>query len=362
SGNAAQSNTMGGTGQTYSLTDGTPNAGSSNSISWTAFRNINDATGTVDFNASGSVTGNVTALTADYTTYAQNLTLDITNNTITNGGVGGTLVVTNVNGNAAQTNTVTGTGENYSLTDGTANAGSGGGYNWTAFRNINDATGTVDFNASGSVTGSVTAQTLDYSGYGSAVTVAISGANAGTATGIGTTFSGVSTISGNAAQSNTMGGTGQTYSLTDGTPNAGSSNSISWTAFRNINDATGTVDFNVSGSVTGNVTAQTLDYTTYGQALTFDISAGTITNDGVGGTLAGFTTVNANAAQSNTVAGTGENYSLTDGTANAGSGNGYTWSAFRNVNDATGTVDFNASGSVTGSVTAQTLDYSGYGS
>src|SRR6185295_18020988 len=219
---------------------------------WTNFQNISDATGTVDFNVSGSVTGNVTALTADYTAYTQDLTLDITNNTITNGGVGGTFVVTNVNGNATQNNTVTGTAETYSLTDGTPNAGTGNGYTWSAFRNISDATGTVDFN--------------------------------------------------------------------------------------------------VSGSVTGNVTAQTLDYTTYGQALTFDITAGTITNDGVGGTLAGFTTVNANAAQSNTVQGTGETYSLTNGTPNAGTGNGYTWSAFRNVNDATGTVDFNASGSVTGSV------------
>src|SRR6185295_7827807 len=341
-GNATQNRTVTCTAETYSLTDGTPNAGTGNGYTWSAFRNISDATGTVGFNVSGSVTGNVTAQTLDYTTYGQALTFDISAGTITNDGVGGTLAgFTTVNANAAQSNTVAGTGENYSLTDGTANAGSGNGYTWSAFRNVNDATGTVDFNASGSVTGSVTAQTLDYSGYGSAVTVAISGANAGTATGIGTTFSGVSTISGNAAQSNTMGGTGQTYSLTDGTPNAGSSNSISWTAFRNINDATGTVDFNVSGSVTGNVTAQTLDYTTYGQALTFDISNNTITNGGVGGTLV-VTNVNGNAAQTNTVTGTGENYSLTDGTANAGSGGGYNWTAFRNINDATGTVDFNA--------------------
>src|SRR5690606_2316780 len=97
---------------------------------------------TVDFAVSGSVTGDVTADVLDYDSYAQDLTLDITAGTITNGGVGGTVIANTVNANAAQTNTVTGTGATYTLANGTPDAGSGGGYSWTAFENITDATGT----------------------------------------------------------------------------------------------------------------------------------------------------------------------------------------------------------------------------
>ena len=39
----------------------------------------------------------------------------------------------------------------------------------------------------------------------------------------------------------------------------GSSNGVTWTAFKNISDTTGTVNFNTGGSVTGNVTAATLN-------------------------------------------------------------------------------------------------------
>src|SRR5581483_10093565 len=344
--NGANSNTMGGTGNVYLLDDGTPDKGSSQGVAWTAFKNINDATGTVNFQVSGSVSGNMTAQTLNYSTYGQDLTLDITAGTITNNGVGGTLSgFSTVNANPARNNTVGGSGEVYTLTNGTPNAGTGATYTWTAFKNINDATGTVDFQASGSVTGSVSAATLDYSTYGSPVSIDLT---ARTASAIGTTWSGVSTINANAAQSNTIGGSGEVYTLTDGTPNAGSNGAVSWTNFRNINDATGTVDFQVSGSVTGSVTGDTLNYSSYGSPVNVDLTAGTAS--GIGTTWSGVSTINANAAQSNTIGGSGEVYTLTDGTPNAGTNGPVSWTAFRNINDATGTVDFQVSGSVTGSI------------
>ena len=64
----------------------------------------------------------------------------------------------------------------------------------------------------------------------------------------GGTFAGVSTLTGNAGQSNTMGGTGQTYLLDATTADMGSSNGVTWTAFKNISDTTGTVNFNTGGA------------------------------------------------------------------------------------------------------------------
>src|SRR5690606_20180936 len=217
--------------------------------------------------------------------------------------------------NAAQTNTVTGTGATYTLANGTPDAGSGGGYSWTAFENITDATGTVDFAVSGSVTGDVTADVLDYSGYGSAVTFDLAN-GAGASTGIGGTWSGVTAVTGS-GNSDTLTAGAVTLTLANGTPDAGSDGTVSWTSFETINAATATVDFAVSGSVTGDVTADVLDYDSYTQDLTLDITAGTITNGGVGGTVIAIT-VNANAAQTNTVTGTGATYTLANGTPDAG--------------------------------------------
>src|SRR6266850_1454589 len=322
---------------------------------WAAFRNINDATGTVDFQASGSVTGSVAAQTLNYSTYGSSVTVDLTAGTAT--GIGTTWSgVSTINANAVQSNIIGGTGETYTLANGTLDAGSNGTVSWTAFRNINDAAGAVNFQASGSVSGNVTADTLNFTTYGSGVTLDVT---AQTVTGVGGTAN-ANTVNANAGQTNTVGGTAAPYLLTDAIPDAGSSSGYTWTNFQNISDATGTVNFQVSGSVTGNVTAQTLNYSTYGQALSFDITAGSITNDGVGGTLSGFSTVNANPAQNNTVGGSGETYLLTDATPNAGSSNGYTWANFQNINDAAGTVNFQASGSVSGSIIAQTLNYAGY--
>src|SRR5207247_410976 len=145
--------------------------GSSNGITWTAFKNISDATGTVNFQASGSVSGNVTADTLNYSTYTSDLTLDVTAGTIT--GVGGNVVANTIKANAGQNNTVGGTGATYPPRPASADKGTSSGYTWTAFQNVNDATGTVVFGNASSVSGNVTAATLNETGYGSNLAVTI---------------------------------------------------------------------------------------------------------------------------------------------------------------------------------------------
>src|SRR6267142_1617814 len=291
-GNANANNQITGNGATYSLTG--LDAGNSGGVTWAAFPNLNDAgAGVFQFTTNAAaVSGSVSAVggTLDYSAgFTNAVTFDVSNGSGNTTGIGTTWSgVTVVTGNANAASQIIGAGLTYLLANATPDAGTNGTVNWTNFRNVNDATGTVDFQASGSVTGSVTAQTLNYSTYGSSVTVDLT---AGTATGIGTTWSGVSTINANAVQSNTIGGTGETYTLANGTLDAGSNGTVSWTAFRNINDAAGAVNFQASGSVSGNVTADTLNFTTYGSGVTLDVTAGSITNDGVGGTLSGFTTV-----------------------------------------------------------------------
>ena len=91
----------------------------------------------------------------------------------------------------AKSNTMGGSGLTYTLDNTTADKGSSDGVTWTAFKNISDATGTVNLNASGHLTGTAAAQTLNYSGYGSNVVVGLTGADAGTATNIDGGFTGV---------------------------------------------------------------------------------------------------------------------------------------------------------------------------
>ncbi|EIL89600.1 hypothetical protein, partial [Rhodanobacter spathiphylli] len=68
--------------------------------------------------------------------------------------------------------------------------------------------------------------------------------------------------------------------------------------------ASGTVNFGTSGSVTGNITAQTLNYTNYGTAVTFDLGNGAGATSGMGGTWTGVTTVTG-SGNSDTITGSG---------------------------------------------------------
>ncbi|EIL91903.1 hypothetical protein, partial [Rhodanobacter spathiphylli] len=149
----------------------------------------------------------------------------------------------------------------------------------------------------------------------------------------------------------TITGSGQTYQLDNTVANQGSSGLVGWSSFENISDATGTVNFGTNGGVTGTIAVQTLDFGNYLQDLTLNVDTGAIS--GASGSFSGYTTVNANAAQSNTVTGTSQTYALDNTVANQGSSNGYNWGGFQNISDATGTVNFGTAGSLAGNVAAQ---------
>ena len=409
--NSAKSNTMGGTGLTYALDNTTADKGSADSVTWTAFKNISDATGSVNFGTGGSVTGSITANSLDYSSYGSDLTVTFTGNNAgtVNHGIGGNFSgVYTITANTAKNNTAIGSGQNYYLDNTTANEFDVANALCANFQNISDSTGYVYFGTAASLSGNVTAQTLDYvgAGYASNVTVALTGANAGTASGIGGTFSGVTTITANSAKSNTMGGSSQTYTVDATTSNKGSADGVTWTAFQTIADAgsgtlratgatwnltgsnqgtvthlstgfsgmanltdLGTGDFvmhsGANGSITGNLnagTGGTLDYSGYGTNVSVTLTGANAGNGtGIGGAFSGVSAINATGSN-NTMGGSGLTYALDNTTANKGSADSVTWTAFQNISDATGTVNFGTGGSVSGTIAAATLNYSTYGS
>ena len=321
--------------------------------------------------------------------------------------------VTTVSGSGAGA-TITGTGQTYTLDASTANKGSGNGLTWTSFGKIadggtgtinttggqsytltganagtvstllpggftgigtiNDAAGTIHFGANGSLSGDVVVATLDYGSYASAVGFDLS-ATGGATTGIGGTWSGVTSVIGS-GNTDTVKGSNQSYALT-GAGNGNNGAALTWTSFEriadsgsgtisttggqsytltgadtgtvatllpggftgigSINDAAGTIHFGTNGSLSGDVTAAMLDYGSYGSAVSFDLSAAAGTTTGIGGSWSGVTAV-IGSGHADTVAGSGQTYSLT-GSATGNNG-AVGWTSFENIAD-------NGSGTIT---------------
>ncbi|MBW4053914.1 MAG: filamentous hemagglutinin N-terminal domain-containing protein [Proteobacteria bacterium] len=389
----ALTNTIQG-GTTYTLTGA--NAGGNGTVNWTDFGKLN-ASSTVNFGSTGSVTGVVTAPVLDYSSWTTSaVTFDL--GTGASSGTGGTSGVTTVKGKAsnALTNTIQG-GTTYTLTG--ANAGGNGTVNWTDFGKLN-ASSTVNFGSTGSVTGAVTAPTFDYSSYGADVTVVLAGAKTGTATGIGGSFDGVSAIDANPIKNNTMSGTGQTYNLT--APDAGNSGGLFWTSFKKIADnGTGTIattdgqtynltganagsvdkllpggytnignltdtgagdfKFGPAGGVSGNINAAsgTLDYTGRNADVDINLAGTAKSTTGIGGAWSGIANIIGSSGAADTMGGINTTYNLTG--PNAGNSNGVSWTSFENLHDtAAGIFKFADAGRVSGGVIANggTLDYS----
>jgi hypothetical protein len=147
----------------------------------------------------------------------------------------------------------------------------------------------------------------------------------------------------------TITGSGLTYGLTSGTPNAGSSSGVTWSAFPNISDATGTINIPGTASLTGNVTAQTISYAGHTGAVIFSLSGAAGTSTGISGTRSGVTTVTG-SGNSDTITGSGATYNLT--APNAGNSSGVSWTSFENITN-TGAGTFNlttGTGTITGTV------------
>jgi filamentous hemagglutinin family protein len=433
-------------GQTYNLT-GT-GVGSVTTLlpaGFTGIANLIDSgAGTFTTGAAGSVSGSITAVggTLDYTDHTGSVSFDLANSSGETTGVGTTWSgITTVTG-SSNSDTVKGSGATYNLTS--ASAGNNGTTNWTSFELVTDTgsgtisttggqtynltgtgtgsvtallptgftgianlidsgAGTFTIGATGSVSGSITAAggTLDYTGHTGAVTFDL--ANGwGETTGVGTTWSGITTVTGS-SNSDTVKGSGATYNLTSA--NAGNNGTTNWTSFELVTDTgsgtisttggqtynltgtgvgsvttllpagftgianlidsgAGTFKTGAAGSVSGSITAVggTLDYTGHTGAVTFDLANGSGETTGVGTTWSGITTVTG-SSNSDTVKGGAVTFAMDAVTGDAGTSSGISWTSFENLlSSGSGTFTTGAAGSVSGSITAigGTLDYTGH--
>ncbi|NTV49375.1 MAG: filamentous hemagglutinin N-terminal domain-containing protein [Geobacteraceae bacterium] len=358
--------------QVYNLTGS--NMGNVTTLLPGGFEGIGNlsSTGAATFNMGsvGSVTGNLNGGTAgsiNYGSYTSPVTLDLAGNATT--GIGGSWSnIATVTGSNVNSDTVKGLTKTYTLDGSIADKGSSSGVTWSSFENITDTgAGIFNFGAAGSVAGNISAVggTLDYSGHTTAVNVNLAG-SPGSSTGIGGTWSGITSVTGSANSGDTVTGATQTYTLDNTLANKGSNGTVTWTAMENLTD-TGSGTFNmgsggrVTGSINGGVGGN-INYSSYTNPVTFNLG-GTAGTTGIGGSWSNIGTVTGNA-NSSTIVGSSKTYTLDNSIANRGSNGGVTWSGFKNITD-TGTGIFNmgSGGSVTGNLDGGlngTLNYSNY--
>ena len=440
-GGGTDTDTLTGTNQTYTLDNLIQNKGSNGNVNWTSMENLTDtAAGIFKFGTAGSVSGNIAASggTLDYTNRTLAVNMNLAAGTGTGVGIGGAWSgIGHVIG-SGNDDTLSGTSQTYNLTD--LNAGNNGVVSWTSFEKIADSgvgtiatsggqtynltgansgnvttllpdgytgignlrdsgAGNFRFSTDGAVSGGITATdgTLDYSGAAGPVALNLSSK---TGTGIGTTWSGITTVTGSGGLLDTIGGTNATYNLT--APNAGDSSGIFWTSFEKIADsgtgtlvtaggqtfnltgansgdvttllpggytnignlsdsAAGNFAFEPGGAVSGNINADngTLDYAGYNADVNVNLGGTVGATTGIGGTWSGITNITGSGGASDTLSGTNSTYNLSG--TDAGNSGGVYWTDFENLHDtAAGIFRFAAAGSVSGGISATggTLDYS----
>ena len=350
--------------------------------------NVTGATGAL----SGAINGGTGANTLNYTGFTPAVAVGLA--TVSSGSAtnvtGGFSNIQTLVGNDATTSTnttLTGTsGSTYNLTG--ANSGNvNTAFSFSAVGNLTDSgAGNFKFTTNtAAVAGNISAVggTLDYSaGITGPVTFSISNAT-NTTTGIGGTWSGITTAKGSAS-SDTITGNGAVYNnfnaTTAGTFTAkqGANPAVSVVGFENINDAgaatvtmtaatagagltgnvttvggavtlgagtnvggnvnmtnAGTLNMGTSGAVTGTVNTATLSYASYTTPVTFGLN-GTTTN------TAGWTGVTAvtGGSASDTITGNGavyNNFNATTAgtfTAKQGANPAVSVVGFENINDA----------------------------
>ena len=285
---------------------------------------------------SGSLTGGGGG-TLDLSRYSTGVSVNLGAATIT--GVAGTFqgISTIVGGLGNTTlNTVTGPAASSAYTVTTYDIFGVGGNTLRGFGNIVGGSGgnSFVFNNGAVLSGNLTgggSDTIDLSAFSSTVS-----ANLGTRaiTGVGGTFSGVTTIIGTGGGSALTGpSTGSIFSITSST--SGIVGGISYSGFNNLTGGAGNDTFVLGtgvvfpGILDGGGGSNTIDVSVYASVVTLNIPAGTIT--GVSGTLANITHFVGGANAGNVVTGpvAGSTYHITG--ANAGDVGGIGFSGFGNV-------------------------------
>ena len=318
-------------GDTFTISGG--NSGFISSLLTNGFSNIENLTGgtssdTFAFHSSGSIAGNLSGgapvNTLDYSGYGSAVTVNLQTKTAT--GIGGTWANVQSFLGTGTTDTLVGANATNTWLITGRNAGTVGSYSFSAFPNLTGGTGndTFSFAAGSSVTGIVDGQagtnTLDYSAYGSPITVNLQST---TATSIGCTWANIQSFKGT--------NTTDTLVATDGTTNiwalkgsnagtvqsvasGGTVNNVAFTGFANLTGGNGTDDFQfangatVSGVINGQGGSNTLDYSAYTSGVTVNLGNATtgLANSSATGVNGG--AANGIANISNVVVGAGNNY------------------------------------------------------
>ena len=218
----------------------------------------------------------------------------------------------------------------------------------------------------GNLRGGPPVNTLDYSGYGSAVTVNL---QTKTATGIGGIWANIQTFIGTGTTDTLMGANStSTWSIT-GT-NMGTVGTYSFAGFPNLTGGTGNNTFafssaaSVSGSITGGGGTNTLDYTGFGSPVTVNLQTTTAT--AIGGIWSNIQSFKGTDTTDTFIAtdGTTNNWALRGN--NAGTVDGVSFSGFANLTGGSAADIFQfangatVSGVINGAGGSNTLNYSAY--
>jgi hypothetical protein len=229
-------------------------------------------------------------------------------------------------GGSGTADSITSTSAGEALIVTGANAGTIDGFSFSGVESVNlgDGNDTGTINTGGSLSGSLsfgsgTSDSLSYAGYGSAVSVTLDSisSNAGTttsagATAIGGIASGFESLTGSSnSDSLVASSAGNTLILTGA--NQGTVDGLSFSSFESVDLGGGndsaqfTSGDSLSGILAGGGGTDTLDYSSYGSAVTVNLATGAAT--GTGG-ISGFETVLGTSAADTLTASTSGDVNL----------------------------------------------------
>ena len=296
-----------------------------------------------------------------------------------NGGAGSDRISYAAYGSGAQIDLGAGTASGlggYSSIEGVL----GSAYNDTLTGTGGDDTFRITSNAAGSVNGSFSFSSfellaggsgwniLDFSAYGSAVTVDI---ESGTATGV-THFSIFNEFVGSSSAADQLHGSAAGSTFTINGLNSGALDSLAFSSFENLFGSDGNDTFAfvnsgaISGLVDGGLGDNELDYSAY-TAGAVSVNLNTFKATAIGGTFANIAVFIGSASADSLTASDGDNTILVNG-ADSGTLDGlFSFSSFENLLAGGGddTIAFSGDGSLSGSLNGgsgtDTLDFSAYG-
>ena len=313
-----------GTGRHYSFV--------SNSLDFTGFETLNggNLADTFKFDGSGGYAGTLNGAGGtdrfDFSGYGSPVTLNLQAASVT--GLTGTFSSIEDLTGSGNADTLIGpdAGANFNLTS--ANAGNlNGTFSFTSVENLQGGSGT---------------DILNYSAYVGPVSVYL---QTSTATGLSGNFSGFEGMLGSASTADMLVGLDAGNTFTVSGPNSGNANgSFTFSAVENLSGSTGVDVFSftgsgtLSGNVSGGANTDTLDYSGYGSAVTFNLQ----TNSATG--LGGFNGIEAfiGSAANDTLSGpnAGTIFYVTD--TNQLTVNGLVFNSVENLTGGTGidTIDY----------------------